>query len=272
MMKLPVACFQISSIDDIRQAVSGAQFEVDQLSSSSVVGKKLFADIGGIQLSSGNFSGDIRVRGTFSERDFSFGILLDEGAGCRFWHREAKADDVGIFPAGVEHDAFYHSGASYAALTITEDQLVGFAAKEKFDLPDKALRSINIIRHCKNIGQILRDILPILNYENSALPNTFGAEISDRLLQAFCHRLEKSAIGLSDGLPHIGRPETIVSEALIHIERNQDRPITIQELSSVLNVPRRTLIRAFISVTSHPPGDYIRTHRLKRCPSYDYEK
>lgn len=261
-MKLPVAQHRISSIDDLRQATSGAQFEVDQLTSASVVGKTLFADIGGALLSSGNFSGCIRARGAFSERDFTFGILLNEGAGCHHWRREAGTNDVGIFPAGDDQDAFYHSGASYAVVTLTEDQLVGFAANERLDLPHNVLRTIGLVRHCESIGQILREVLPTLNRVDSELPNTFGAEIRDRLLLAFCHRLEKAANELSDGLPHIGRPERIVGDALAYIERNQDRPITIQELSSVLNVPRRTLIRAFVSVTSHPPADYIRVHRL----------
>ncbi len=249
----------ITSVDGIRQAVASSNFEVDQLSSDAVIGKKMFADIGGVVLSSGRFSGDIRAKGVFSSRDLSFGILLEEGSGCRHWFREARQDDTGIFPAGDEHDAIYHSHASYAAVSLPEDRLLAFADKEKLRLPANALRSTAILKRCTDIGQTLREALPTL--ESAQPPHvSFGAEIRDRLLMAFILRL-READGLPS-LPRIARPERIVQEAIAYLQRNRQRPVTVHELASTLSVPRRSLERAFISVTSYPPATYLRVHRL----------
>ena len=261
-MTIPISEHRISSIEDLQEAVAGSSLQIDQLTREPVVGTKLFSDLGGAALSCGTFSGDISATGPLSDYDVSFAILLSEEGGCRQWYREVEADDFGIFPAGIEQQAIYQAGAAYSVLTVSEEQIARFIERERLDVDLRLLESARITKH-KQLGEMLRQVLPSLRASRPGKPDSvFGNEMLDRLLFCILERLGNTEHDDSSWLPHLRRPEQIVRDGIAYIRRTNDRPVTVHELSVELDIPRRSLVRAFVSVTSQSPASFIRAHRL----------
>lgn len=119
----------VNSIYGMQRAVmaKGADVNIVQLKPESFVGELTFARLGTVILSSGSVRGSVRIRGPLSRTAHTIGIVEDAHGICQQWTHESQTGDIGVFPAGVEHEARYETEVRYATLTVPLEELLARA-------------------------------------------------------------------------------------------------------------------------------------------------
>jgi hypothetical protein len=138
--------YDIRQIEDLRNAVLGADLEIVQLAGPPVRGTMAFAARDGIIYSSGRIDGRVAIRGSVSRDAVTIGIGLRLGTGSRHWLNAVQDGDVGVFLPGADHDAIYAAGSLYIAATLTAERLEQEAASEGIALPATMLARTGLHR------------------------------------------------------------------------------------------------------------------------------
>lgn len=254
----------IRQIEDLQNAVLGAELEVTQLAGPRVRGSLAFAAQDGVIYSSGLIDGKVAIRGSLSHDAVTIGIALKLGAGSRHWLNEIREGDVGVFLPGGSYDAIYAAGSLYVAATLTAQRLEEEAVREGIPLQRTMLAKTGL--HARSIAPCelawIRSQLLQIHVANNA-----GSHGSDELGRAV----------LTTVLAHYGRfahsgdgrtaptgRTRIVHRALDYIRENLTRTIPIEVLVRETETPRRTLYRAFLEVLDDTPQGFIRRLRLHR--------
>lgn len=248
----------VRGIEDLRDAVLGAGLEAVQMSSGTVTGSPVFADLGGILYGSGSIDGAVSLVGPLSEKRVTVGIGLAFPGGCRQWHEDVATGGVGIFLAGGAHDARYRPGARYATATLTLERLEAEAARQDLVLDARALGGTRI--HPRTLGP---SHFSTGGYGRS-MPAPATTPISDRTSSP-----PSSPTALVCPGAHAGRARTsghrrIVERARAFIAAHLDEPVSIEASAAAAGTSRRTLFRIFVALLEETPTLYVRRLRLHR--------
>lgn len=259
----PVLERNVVSIEDLREAVRDADVEARQLSAGAVKGNLLHVAMDDLVLTEGAFSGAVELQGPLSPDCLTLGVLLDAEEPSSQWLQEISIKDVGIFAPGQEHLALYRRKTRYSAFTVHEDNLMSHAEREGYRLSPSTLRSSRMLgagfeawKASMRIGRLARRSPDLLN----SAP--VSRELRSQLLNGYLDVLSRTdgqEIGTRAGASHAA---SIVADARAIIDCNAHRLVTIDELARALEVPRRTLHRAFVDVLGLPPAAYLRFYRL----------
>tara|TARA_R110002124_G_scaffold282384_1_gene457468 strand:+ start:628 stop:1122 length:495 start_codon:yes stop_codon:yes gene_type:complete len=129
----------IARIEDLRDAVLGADLNATQMSRGDLSGSIAFAELDEMVFTSGFLGGRVALDGPLSGDRVTIGIGIDLPAGTRHWLSEVGTGNVGIYLPGDEHDSIYAPGALYATVTLTTDRLEQEAAQLDLALDERTL-------------------------------------------------------------------------------------------------------------------------------------
>lgn len=256
--------FDIRQIEDLANAVFGAELEVTQMAGARIHGSLAFSARNGVMFSSGWIQGNVAVTGPFSHDAVTIGVGLRVGTGSRLWLNTIRSGDVGVFLPGEQQDGFYTKGTLYLAATLTAERLREQAARECLDFDMKMVSRSGL--HDKPISPRVvarwRSQLAGIHASGIAGNERAGDVGFEMLRHVIAHYLQFPSAG--DGrISPVGRART-VERARGYIRANLARPIAMETLAAASDTSQRSLARAFVEVLRDTPASYVRRLRLHR--------
>jgi AraC family ethanolamine operon transcriptional activator len=261
---LAVKTVRVESNENLREATRDSDIEIVQLRAGKQQGSLVHIGIRDVSLSLCHFSIEFRGRGVISPDKFTIGTMLASARGGLFWGEEVSSGDVVTFPPGIEADAIYGSGSSYAAILIEPAELVSLF-KSEGRLADPA---VWIKRGVQRYDPLLTDEVRRRLTEIGSSLQRHGATASNQTLDFFRRSIvEAFAPGLVCATPRDRIPARVTGARLVrevegYVDAAGDRAVHISELCNALKVSRRTLHRAFVDTMNMGPVGYLRCRRL----------
>ena len=254
--------FDINRIEDLRNAVLGAELEAVQMAGARVRGSLAFAARDGVIFSTGCIRGRVSISGPLSRETITVGVGLTFGPGSRFWLNPVTDGDVAVFLPGEACDVLFAEGSLYLAANLAEERLEEEAARH-----DLVLDRRTILRTGLHSRPIAPPTLARLQGEVARLHDRcriVGDEkIGGAVLQAVIEHYARLPAGGAGRSDPTGRGK-IVHRAREFIRANLDRPISLDVLAVAAGTSQRTLARAFLEVLGDTPANYVRRLRLHR--------
>jgi AraC-like DNA-binding protein len=256
--------FEIRRIEDLGNAVLGAELEAVQMAGPPIRGSLAFAARDGVIFSSGLINGNIAVSGPLSQEAITLAVGLRFGPGSRHWLNAVSEGDVGIFLPGDEHDALYTSGSLYVTATLSAKRLREEAAREGLVL-DRGMTSRTGL-HSRPISARslvwLRSRVARIHDSGAALGED-QHKVGCAMLRAVIEHYASMPDGGEGRIRPAGRAR-IVHRAREFIRENLAAPISLDAIAAAAGTSRRTLSRAFHEILEDTPGTYVRRLRLHR--------
>ena len=252
----------IDSVEALREAVVGADFEIVQLVRGNLVGSLTHLSLGSFSMSIGRFSSAVRSRGVVSPERLTLAMLLDGSNPKYSWSRDVIPGDIGVFPPRLDHESIYNGGASYATISMMPSDVDEIFVDEN----------------------VTQDLFKVPN--RYRLPSEIRAEIRSRFLaiveQVESGTLELSpatadflkrslkevfAMGILQCMPPrhpvpIHQRAQLVHDVENYMESAGVCPVHVSEICSAFHVSRRTLHRVFLETLGVGPIAYLRRKRL----------
>jgi AraC-like DNA-binding protein len=255
--------FGIRRIDDLSNAIWGADLEAVQMTGYRVRGSLAFAARDGIVFSSGLINGNVMISGPLSKDCVTLGVVLRLGEGSRLWLHELEEGSVGVVLPGDECEFLCATGSLYLAATLLPKRLRMEAARE------------GIILHRSSMSATGLHTAPLAGRTRTSLLQQMDRIHRDRTVESMTARvgggLLRSIIGhYARSLPRdSGRADAleqarIVCEARRFIKTNLSRSIPLQAVAAAAGTSPRTLFRAFSEVLGDTPQNHVRRLRLHR--------
>lgn len=257
----------IRQVEDLGNAVLGADLEVVQMAGPRVGGSLAFAAGGGVIFSSGLISGKVTICGPLSHDAITLGVGLRFGPGSRHWLNEVLDGAVGVLLPGDEHDAYYTGGTLYLAATLTSERLEAILEREEIILDHNALQRSGL-----HSAPVAAEPLAWLRsrairlHQSGPPVGVRQTEIGAAMLRLVIHHYSRVPDRGDGRMNPKGRAQ-IVHRAREYIRENLAAPITLDILAAAAETSRRTLERAFREVLEDSPYNYVlrlRLHRIRR--------
>lgn len=258
----------LNHAEDLREALRGADLEVIQLKPGPFHGSMSHIGIGSLGITVGQFSSSIRHKGPVvnDPEKVVVATLLTCPENSSHWWEQVTDGVIGLFPANTETDAIYGGAAHYVAMSVSMAELIAHVGGERL-LTDPAFwRNKRLFHNDPFASQMMRRSLSgvLSSLENKkTVPSPQAIDFLRRSI------LESFTRTIAGTLPQqVERPyctaARLVSEAENYVDAAGSRPVHISELSSALNVSRRSLHRAFAEALDMGPVAYLRRRRLSR--------
>lgn len=251
--------FDIRRIEDLKNAVLGAELEAIQMAGPPVRGSLAFAAAGGIVYGSGLIDGNVALCGSLSEV-VTFAVLLAAGPGSRLRFSEAKAGTVGVCLPGDEVDLYLTAGTLYLTITLSRARLARKATPGQFPRIAEILRTTGI--HTRPMAgrslDGLRDQALAL-HQSGRRPPALGRTALMAILEHYMTHPPKR-----DNAGDLRGGARIVHLAQAFIRDNLAAPITTEALADAAETSPRSLYRAFSTILGDTPQGYVRRLRLHR--------
>jgi AraC-like DNA-binding protein len=253
--------YDIHRIEDLGNAVLGAELEAVQMAGPRAGGSLAFAAGDGVIFSTGLIRGRISVRGVLSRDAITLAVGLKFGSGSRLWLNPVTDGDVGIFLPGEPCDALLTEGSLYLAANLSQKRLEKAAASEGLILDRRSISRTGL--HPRPIVRPaltrLRSAVARIHRQASACDDSIGRAVLRTVVEHYARPPIEGA-GRSDPVGQ-GR---IVHKAQEFIRANLAKPISLDAVAAATGTSRRTLARVFGEVIEDTPANYIRRLRLHR--------
>jgi AraC-like DNA-binding protein len=219
--------------------------------------------VGGLPVATGAFSVGLRARGVLSDDRVTIAVLTGATGRVTQWSYETRPADVLVTPAGVDHDARFYGGASYAVISLDQADIdAAFESEPRLrELGTSPKRHFRADKHGgEYVIRRLRDIIARL-----AAPGvTWNADAAEFWKQSIVETMTMTILASTpselDG-PLLSA-KRIVRKVEDYIEAAGSKPIHISELCREVHVSRRTLHRAFYDAVGIGPVAFLRCRRL----------
>ena len=253
--------FDINQIEDLGNAVLGAELEAMQMAGPPAQGSLAFAAHGGVIFSTGLIKGRVSVTGPLSRDALTLGIGLRFGPASRLWLNPVADGDVGVFLPGEACDALFGEESLYFAASLSEEALQKEAASEDLVLDRRSISHTGLCSRpiAHQTLAALRDAVVRVHRDPSADDDRVGRAILRTVIDHW-GRFPIESPGRNDPVG-LG---LIVHRAREYIHANLDAPISLDAIALAAETSRRTLARAFFQVLGDTPAGYIRRLRLHR--------
>ncbi len=254
---------EVTGVEDLREAVPGAELEVTQLSASPCRGTLAHAIFDDLALTLGRCTGDLRLRGVMAAGAVTLVLALDPAPGATEWGYDVLAGDLLILPEGGEREARQQGVAGYAAVTAPLEALRRRAA---------AFDHLADARHwgaCARLRPQTSLALPyevkarleVLTWEGNLLTPQAQAGLRDGVVDGFLTALADGARGEPRRQGWINSAR-ILRQVEDYLDHRPGRGAPIAELCQALSLSRRTLNRAFEEGLGVGPRTYLRLRAL----------
>lgn len=256
--------FAIHRIEDLGNAVLGAELEAMQMAGPHLGGSLAFAAYDGIIFSTGLIEGKVSLRGVLSKDALTIGVGLKLGSGSRQWLSEIVDGDITIFLPGDEHDALYTHGSLYAAATLTPERLAEEAARQGLVLDERILARTGLHGTPMRPDKLawMRSRFSAI-HDPSAICDDGHMELGIALLRLVIAHYARIPANGSERL-HPRDSSRLVHRARDYIEQNLVASISTEALALAVGTSPRTLYRAFGEVLGDTPQGFMRRLRLHR--------
>lgn len=259
--------FEIRRIEDLGNAVLGAELEAIQMAGPRVGGSLAFAAHDGLIFSSGLIRGKVAIRGVLSSDSITLGLGLKLPPGSRQWLNEAGDGDVAVFLPGDEHDAIYAAGSLYAAATLTRERLEAEAAREELTLDRSILERTGLHGIPIGPGELARIASGFAGIHDAhASAQLKQIDLGVAMLRTMVAHYARTPAKGDSGIHPKGRAR-IVHRAREYIREHLATPISMDDLAKVAGTSRRSVYRAFSEVLDDTPQNFVRRLRLHRLRS-----
>lgn len=255
--------FEVSQIEELQNAVLGAELDATQMSEPGVSGSLAFAATGGVVLSSGLIRGKVALRGVLAPDAITLFLILRAGVGARVSLGEAGDGDMALVPEACDLDVLLGDGSLYVAATLTRQRLREAAAGQGVALdPETA-----------TIAAMSAGPVPQADRERliAGLSNIHrGVSMPGAAEEALCAEILRLMIARLPGAegPRLGDQARIISEARDWLLDHVPDPISTDDLARRVGISQTALERAFLEILGEGPQDYLtrlRLHWLRRA-------
>ncbi len=257
----------IDSFEEIDDSIRGAHIETVQLERGRLRGHLTHMSVGGLPVAAGAFSIGLRARGVLSDDRVTIAVLTGATGRVTQWSYETRPADVLVMPAGVDHDARFYSGASYAVISLDQADIdAAFATEPRLrELGTWPKRHFRAEKHGgEYVIRRLRDIIARL-----AAPDVkWNADAAEFWKQSIIGTMTTTILASTpselDG-PLLSA-KRIVRKVEDYIEAAGSKPVHISELCREVHVSRRTLHRAFYEAVGIGAGRLSALPAAVFCP------
>lgn len=267
--------FDIRRIEDLSNAVLGAELQAVQMTGPPVRGSLAFAARRGVIFSSGLIESAVTVAGQLSREAITLAIGLRFGPNSRQWLNLVTDGTVGVVLPGDQHDAFYTRGSLYAAAALSARRLREEAKREGLVLDRRMIARTGV--HPVPIAQ--RPLIPLRQsvvqlHRHGASLDDSDTDVGRVLLRTVIEHYARVPALANGGMLPTGRAR-VVAHARDYIDGHLALPLTLDAIAAATGTSLRTLSRAFVEVLGDAPGDYVRRlrlHRIRRdliCAAHD---
>jgi AraC-like DNA-binding protein len=257
-------CFDIRRIDDLGNAVLGAELDAIQMAGGRVRGSLAFAARDGIVFGSGLIDGSVMISGPLSENAVTLLVVLRAGPGSRLWLDEVTEGNVGIVLPTDEFAFSLAAGSLYTTATLTPKRLRKEVVRQGLNFERGLIRETGL--HSSPLKSRVLTCLreQILRIHGSAAgAGSHHSDVGSKMLRAVVNHYAEFAPGEDRRAPPTG-PAVIVRLAQDYITRNLATPISVEALSRAATTSPRSLYRAFSEVLGDTPQSYARRLRLHK--------
>ena len=266
MSQLQLATLRVESIEDLRRALDGADTRSIPLGSRVPKGSIVNAAAGDVLLTAGQWSADIRTRGSITAQRISLGVKLDsESTHFSFRSgREVFPGDVYVLARGDDVDHRVSGSIRYAFVSMRPELLLshaaedawrestGFWEKRRWFCASPPIRGL-IARSIQTlVMEVLRSDVPVTGPALRQLQ----VELIEPFLWGFMfdesRRRER----------HTLSGTAIVRSVEDWVDGHSPETVQLADLCRALRLSRRTLQRAFTEVLGMGPARYLTLKRL----------
>ena len=266
MSQLQLATLRVESIEDLRRALDGADTRSIPLGSRVPKGSIVNAAAGDVLLTAGQWSADIRTRGSVTAQRISLGVKLDSQSTHFSFRsgREVFPGDVYVLARGDDVDHRVSGSIRYAFVSLRPELLLshaaedawrestGFWEKRRWFCASPPIRRL-IARSIQTlVMEVLRSDVPVMGPALRQLQ----VELIEPFLWGFMfdesRRRER----------HTLSGTAIVRSVEDWVDGHSPETIQLADLCRALRLSRRTLQRAFTEVLGMGPARYLTLKRL----------
>jgi AraC-like DNA-binding protein len=256
--------FAIRRIEDLANAVFGADLRAMQLAGPAPRGSLAFAAHRGVVFSTGLIDANVALSGPLSRDAITLGIGLHFGPKSRVCLNTVRDGDVGVVLPGDSHEVSLTSGSLYITATLTARQL-----EDEVSRAGLAFNRSMTLRTGLHPKPIERSLLVVLTGEVARIhriqsaPSTEFARTADEVLRLIIEHYARAPLKESTRARAAGRA-LIVSRARDYIQEHLESEFTLEAIARAAGASRRTLARAFFELLDETPWNYVSRARLHR--------
>ncbi len=235
-----------------------------QLERGRLLGALTHIKADGIGVSFGRFSHGLRARGVVSSHCVAFGMLLGSAQETSQWGCAMAPGDVVVYPKNQDHEAVYRGGAAFATVYLRPEDAASHFSQEAaaFGVHSVVARAKVYSAPSSTSREIRQRVASIVSQIEVAA--TAAPAAIDFLTRSL---LETYLTCILSSLPHDPERQTHNASGLVRDTEDYvcsagERAVHISEICAALNVPRRTLHRAFSDRLGIGPIEYLRRKRL----------
>lgn len=260
----------VSGLEDLGLSLPGADLSFTLLAPGPCEGRTLTTTVAGLHVHSGVLRADLRARGRMAGEHVTLGMIIEATGQVRQWQHYAAAGDLCVFPPGQDQEGTYRGTVVYATIALTEAELRSAAAAWPCIDIERLLLLGNLYRAGPQVRvaalQKLRAALTMLESFGGSLSARAEELLRTELLEAFLAPLADAMAGPRVASLNLGGAEVVrrVEDYLLVANREF---VDVATICGALNLPRRTLARAFRETLGVGPMTYLRLMRLSaaRC-------
>ncbi len=260
-----------SSFDELREAVSGFDFDFRPLSHNknrhNSPGAWFQYSEDSRLLSHTNIHCHVEQRGNVQTGIRALALPVNQNTGIQSWFgQEVTADSLLLFPDHGEIDCISKPGFEVFVLSLPESELLAYAEYMGIPEPDKWIDGAERIIRCdpkarENLLSTLknfqrRSINQQANHDEAEQPLLLKDMVLEKILDMM---VTPAAVSMK--IP----PETMqrcIKRLREFIEAHKREPLQVKDLCKVADVSERTLQRVFKHYYDVSPKQFIKSQRL----------
>ncbi|HXW75613.1 MAG TPA: helix-turn-helix domain-containing protein [Steroidobacteraceae bacterium] len=266
MSQLQLATLRVESFEDLRRALDGADTRSVPLGSRVPRGSIVHAAAGDVLLTAGQWSADIRTRGSVTAERIALGVKLDsESRHFSFRSgREVFPGDVYVLVRGDDVDHRVSGSIRYAFVSMRPELLLnqagedawresaGFWEKRRWFCASPPIRGL--------IARSLQTLVMEVLRSDRLLTEPALRQLQVELIEPFLWGFMFDESRREER--HTLSGAAIVRSVEDWVDGQSPEMIQLADLCRALRVSRRTLQRAFTEVLGMGPARYLALKRL----------
>jgi AraC-like DNA-binding protein len=253
--------FDILRIEDLGNAVLGAELEVVQMAGPRARGSLAFAASDGVIFSTGLIKGRVSLRGSLCRDSVTFGIGLRFGPGSRLRLNPAIDGYLGVLPPGVPFDALLTEGSLYIVASLSEERFEREVAREGVVIERNTVARTSLHAQAippRLLARLRNDVERIHRRDRSG-----DERVGRTILRTVIEHYARSPVERGGCIDPVGRGR-LVHRAQEFIRANLGGSISLDDVAMAAGTSRRSIARAFVEVLGDSPANHIRRLRLHR--------
>ena len=251
--------FPVRRIEDLRNAVLGAELETMQLSGPPLRGSLAFSASRGIVISTGVIGGMVGLRGVLARDAVTLLLCLTPGHGSRLWLDTIRQGDTAAVLPDCEVDAIFSPRTAYVAVTLAQDRLRNEVTRSGQRIDPTAFacaRSRGARVRPPQLEEVTRQVALIHRAAFHEVQPGFDRAVLALLLG----QLASAETAAEVSGP--GRRAEVIGKARDYIHGHISEPIRISDLVRATGASARTIHRSFREILEDTPQGYVRRARL----------